>query len=286
MEPLALVFMLAATACWASDQVIGKFVVGKMDISVFNAIRPSIVAPMAILFAISTGSLANPGLEYIFAGALTGIIGWFVACQLYFYLMKRGSAHRILPVGNSHPLLGVILAVLFLGEEVRPVLFVAAVLVITGIYFLVPRRDKSSHWNVATVPLALLVAIMWGSVIILSKYCLNGGMTVGTLLVITTVSATISCNVAMVITHIKSRIKFNKKSAGLSVLSGVLGFFVGRILSLFALEIEEASVLSPTYGTVIPFGFLLSVLLLKERPTKKSILGMVTVFTGVLLATV
>lgn len=286
MEPLALALMLAATACWASDQVIGKLVVRKMDVSVFNAIRPSIVAPMAILFAILTGSLANPGLEFIFAGALAGIIGWFAACQLYFYLLKRGSAHRILPVGNSHPLWGIIFAVLFLGEEARPVLFASAIIVIIGAYFLAPRRDKSSRWNVAMVPLALLVAIMWGSMIILSKYCLNGGMTVGTLLVITTISAAVSCNVAMVATHIKGRIKFDKECVGLSVLSGTLGFFVGQILALFALGMEKASVLSPIYGTVIPFGFLLSVLLLKERPTKKAILGMVIIFVGVFFATV
>ena len=106
MEPLALALMLTATACWASAQVIGKLVVRKMDVSVFNAIRPSIVAPMAILFAILTGSLANPGLKFIFAGALAGAIGWFGAVQLYFHLLKRGSAHKIIPIGNSHPLWG------------------------------------------------------------------------------------------------------------------------------------------------------------------------------------
>lgn len=286
MEPLALALMLTATACWASAQVIGKLVVRKMDVSVFNAIRPSIVAPMAILFAILTGSLANPGLKFIFAGALAGAIGWFGAVQLYFHLLKRGSAHKIIPIGNSHPLWGVIFAVLFLGEGARSVLFASAIIVIIGAYLLAPRRDKSSRWNVATVPLAFLVAIMWGSMMILSKYCLNGGMTAGTLLVVMTVSAAVSCDITMAITHIKKKIKFNKKYVGLSVLAGTLGFFVGQILSLFALEMEKASVLSPIYGAVIPFGFLLSILLVKERPAKKAILGMIIVFAGVLLATV
>ena len=121
---------------------------------------------------------------------------------------------------------------------------------------------------------------------ILSKYCLNGGMTAGTLLVVMAVSAAVSCDITMAITHIKKKIKFNKKYVGLSVLAGTLGFFVGQILSLFALEMEKASVLSPIYGAVIPFGFLLSILLVKERPAKKAILGMIIVFAGVLLATV
>lgn len=286
MNSLAFVLMLVATTCWALGHVIGKLALRKMDVSVFNAIRTSIVVPMAVLFAILTGSLANPGLEYIFAGALAGMIGWFAAAQLYFHLLKRGSAHRIMPVGNSYPLWGIILAVLFLGEEARPVLFAAAVLVIIGAYFLAPKQNKSSHWNIATVPSALLVAVIWGSTIFLGKYCLNGGMTAGTLLVLVVVFGAAFCDVTMVITHIKNRIKFDKKCVGISMLSGTVSLFIGDVLSFFALGMEKASVLSPIYGAVIPFGFLLSIFLLKEKPAKKMILGMITVFTGVFLATI
>ncbi|GAI42295.1 unnamed protein product [marine sediment metagenome] len=88
----------------------------------------------------------------------------------------------------------------------------------------------------------------------------------------------------MVVTRVKIRIKFDK-CVGLSILSGI-GLFTGELLSFFALGMEKASVLSPIYGAVIPFGFLLSIFLLGEKPTKKTILGVITVFTGVFLVTI
>jgi drug/metabolite transporter (DMT)-like permease len=129
--------------------------------------------------------------------------------------------------------------------------------------------------------MAFLVAIIWGSLIVVNKYCL-GGMTAGTLLLMVNITGAVSCNVAAV-ASIKSRSEFDKRSVGLAMLSGTLGLFVGEILSYFALRIEEASVLAPVLGTLIPFGFLLSVLLLKERPSRKAVFGMLIVFSSVVL---
>jgi len=173
-----------------------------------------------------------------------------------------------------------------LGEVARPAIFVSATSIVIGAYFLTLRGDKSGHCSFVMVPLAFLVAAMWGSNIVLSKYCIGGGMTMGTLLVIITASATVSCNMTMIFTHIKSKIKLDKRGIGLSVLSGTLGFFVGQILSFLALRMEKASTLSPLYGCTILFGFILSVLILGERPSKSAILGMIFILIGVSLATV
>ncbi len=278
---LALTLMLFTTISWGLAQVIGKLALGKIDVLTFNAVRASTALPMAILFVFFTGDLVNPGLEFLFFAVLSGIIGRFMAVQLFFYLIKKNLAHRVMSISNTYPLWSVFLAILFLGEEPSIVVLMAAILVVVGAYFLTSRRGKSGNWSLLTVAMAFSVAIMWGSLLVLNKYCL-GGMTASTLLLIVTITGAVSCNAAMV-AHIKSRLKFDKRSVGLAMLSGVLGLFVGEILSYFALRIEKASVLAPVLGTLIPFGFLLSVLLLKERPSKKAIFGMLIVFFSVVL---
>ncbi len=285
MDMLAFALVLAATFCWGADQTIGKLALRRVGVPVFNAVRPTLVAPLIILFALLTNSLSYPGPFLTVIAILIGAISWCAVCELYFYLLNKVAVHRILPIGNSHPVWGVFAAVLFLGEEVTLLIFVSAALVILGAYVLVLKGKETDHLK-GMVPLALLVAIIWGTIIVPSKFCLNEGMTVGTLLTIEVISAAVACNIAMGIRQIRAGIKFDKKGVWLSFLSGVFGFFIGHLLFLSALGMEKASVLSPITGAVIPFGFLLSILLVRERPSKRAILGMIIVFAGVFLATI
>ncbi len=286
MNSLAFALALVAALCWGADQTTGKLALRKLDVSVFNAIRPTFVAPLIVLFALSTDSLSYPGLFLTVIASIVGVVSWFVACELYFYLLNRDAAHRVLPIGNTHSVWGVLFSVLLLGEEITPFIFVSVALVVLGAYFLAPKGEKAGDGWKRMVPLALLVAIMWGSAIAPNKFCLNEGMTANTLLAIRVISAAVACNIAMAVRHIRTGIKFDKKGLELSLLSGTIGFLIGPLLFLSALGMEKASALAPVAGAVIPFGFLLSILLVGERPSRRAILGMVIIFTGVCLATV
>jgi len=285
MNLLALTFALGAALCWATDQTLGKLALRWLDVSVFNAIRPSLMIPLLAIFGLATHSLSYPGLLLMSLAALVGVISWFVACELYFYLMNKGAAHRVLPIGNSHPVWGVIAAVLLLGEEPTYLIFASAALVVIGGYFLMPKGG-GTRTERRMIPLALLVAIMWGAVLAPMKFCFNEGMTEATFLLIAVGSAAVACNIAMGIRHLRGGIRLDRKGLGISALSAFLAFFLGQLLFLRALKMEQASVLAPIAGCVVPFGFLLSVLLLGERPSARAVIGMTAVFLGVLLAAI
>jgi transporter family protein len=70
-----------------------------------------------------------------------------------------------------------------------------------------------------------------------------------------------------------------------ALTSAFLGYFVGWILWLNALDLAPASLLSPIGGTNVLFTVLLSIVILRERPTRRAIIGGVLVFAGVLLVT-
>jgi drug/metabolite transporter (DMT)-like permease len=207
-----------------------------------------------------------------------------VAGALFFYIMERDAAHRIVPVSNSQPLWGVLAAALLLGEEVELTILLSVALVILGSYFLTPKvgSGASGRWRTAML-LALLVGVMWGTTIALNKYCLSGGMSPEMFLLVAVGSASVACDLMWLVNRARNGVNFNGSGIRLSILSGILGLFVGQLLWEYALEIEEANALSPMVGAVIPLGFLFSILLLGERPTIRAWGGMAIIFAGVLL---
>lgn len=285
MEPWALVLTLGATLCWGSAQVIGKLVLRNMSALLFNGIRFSVAALVVVSGIALTGGFGNLGGNWPIAIAFfSGVVGWFLATQLFFYSLKREAAHRIIPTGNSYPFWAIALAPLFLGEELRLVLPLSAVLIFVGSSLLVARRREPSYWRLG-VPTASFVAFLWGLNAILNKYCLNSGMAISALLSIRILTAAVLFNIAIGISGRGKSPRIERNSAGLSALSGIIAFPIGALMYLTALSMEQASTLAPVTGMTIFFGFLLSILLVGERPTKKSVLGTILILAGVLSIT-
>lgn len=285
MIPLAFALAFGATICWGLSQIAGKLALKSVEVSVLNAVRTSFASALVVLYFLSTEGLGYVRTELILVAALTGVIGWSAAAMLFSYLVQKEAVHRIAPISNTQPLWGVVAAVLLLGEEAKSTIFLSVVLVLLGSYFLAPKGgpSKSRRWN-PKLFLALLVGVMLGIAIVLNKYGLSGGMSPAMFLLVGVVSASAACNIAMFAHRAKKRVNFNGRGVGFSILSGISGLFVGQILWQHALKIEEASALSPVVGALVPLVFIFSILLLRERPTKRAILGMIVVFTGISLA--
>jgi DME family drug/metabolite transporter len=285
MDPRALVLTLGATLCWGSAQVIGKLVLRNISTLLFNGIRFSVAALVVVSGIALTGGFGNLGGNWPVAIAfLSGVVGWFIAAQLFFYSLKREAAHRIIPTGNSYPFWAIALAPLFLGEELRLVLPLSAVLIFVGSVLLVARRRKTSYWRMG-VPAACFAAFLWGLNAVLNKHCLNSGMTISALLSIRLLTAAVLFNMVVGISRRGKTPGIDRGSTGLSALSGIISFPVGSLMYLTALNMEQASTLAPVTGMTIFFGFLLSILLVGERPTKRSVLGTIFILAGVLSIT-
>lgn len=289
MELLALMLILTATFCWAVAQIIGKIALKGIETTLFNAIRFSAVIPFLLLVAFLTGGWSSVRLSApLLVAILSGALGMFCGCQLFFYLMKRGAAHRIIPTANSHPFWTIFLAAILLGEEIKIFLPVSAVLIFLGSVLIAVRKKtgrKSKYWG-WEIPLACFVGFLWGFATILSKYCLNEGMAFSALILIQVVVAAASFSFAATVGGFWKNSKNLKWSTGLSVLSGAMGLLIGEQIYLLTLRIEKASTLGPLMGGTILFGFLLSVFLLKEHSTKKAILGTAFILGGIFLVAI
>lgn len=284
MKLLALALTLGATFCWGSAQIIGKLALRKITTLFFNTVRFSVATAAIVLGGVLFGSVGSVEFGPPFLAAVaSGVFGWFIATTVFFYVLKRGAAHRIIPAGNAYPFWAILLASSFIGERVTFVIPISAALVFLGTFLLARRRrEEESRWRFG-ISLASLVAFLWGLNAVLNKFALNGGMTRSSLLLVRVVSAAILFWMAFGLTTIGRERSFHGRSIGLSVLSGMVAFPVGSLLYLSALSMEEASVLAPVTGATILFGFLLSIGILGESPTKKAVLGMLSIFGGILL---
>ncbi|MGQ9788571.1 MAG: EamA family transporter [Candidatus Hadarchaeaceae archaeon] len=89
---------------------------------------------------------------------------------------------------------------------------------------------------------------------------------------------------ASLVSHTWSKQCLNKKNISFLIISGLLGYVLGTITFIWALELETVIYLAPFVSLTIPFGFIFSVSIIRERRTKKSTFGTMLFFSGVILA--
>lgn len=276
---------MLATVCWGLAQVIGKLALKNIDALLFNAIRFTLSGTIVIFACLLTGQLGNFWSNWpVMVAILATVVGQFLATHMFFYSIKREAAHRIIPIGNTQSFWAIAFASIFLAEVASPVLPVTVVLIVVGSFLLVPQNAKERHWR-AGIVVAAAAACFWGLSEALFKYCFNAGMTVSTLLLIRILLAAALFNAAFGISSWGKSSKIHRRSIGLSLISGI-AFLIGTFAYLVALSVEQASTLAPITGSTILFGVLFSILLVGEKPTRRSALGAALIFLGILLIAV
>ncbi|MEW6222673.1 MAG: DMT family transporter [Candidatus Hadarchaeota archaeon] len=279
MQSTAAALALGAAFLWGSAQVIGKIALRDLNATAFNAIRFSAVTIALAPFAFAAG-LGTLGTEIAILAVLSGILGFFIANQVYFHCLKKAPAHRIIPVGNTTPVWAVLTAPLLIGEQVNVVLPFSIALVVAGSFMLVPKKVDHYYWKPAAA-LALGSAFIFGLHEVMRKSAINVGANYLVFLWISVASAAVATSLMLFISGAWRGQRFNRTSVGLSITSGILAHFIGNVFFMLALGLEQVTNLAPFVSAVIPLGFLLSILIVREKPTRMAFAGMAVVFLGV-----
>jgi drug/metabolite transporter (DMT)-like permease len=285
LNAVALLLALLTAFFWAASQVIGKLAMKYMTPLTFNTLRFAFalfaaLPPVLMMFGIRPYS---PWL--LFLAFLTAALGWFLGNQLYYAAMKIAPAHLVIPAGNSYPFWAMILAAVFLGESVGIGYPLSALLILTGGTLLLGAGLTGSGWR-RGIAMSLLVASIWGVKAVLNKYSVGAGMIPSDLLIYTLLFAFLLFSFSLVARGGPKRGEINRRSVALVLASGVLGFPLGELLYLTAIGMESVSAVTPLISTTILFGFLLSMLLAREKPTWRAAAGTLLIFAGVVVAAI
>ncbi len=266
--------------------ILAKMGIKNLDSNVATAVRTIVVLIFSWMMVFLVGSfdtlfdVSSKTLIFLILSGISTGASWLC----YFKALQMGDVNKVTPIDKSSTLLTIVLAVIFLHEDIT-IFKVAAVLLIgTGTYLMIQKKTggrvdkKSSLWMLY----ALLSAVFASLTAILGKIGIEGiESNLGT--AVRTVVVLLMAWLVVFITKKQHTVKnIDKKSWLFLVLSG---FATGGSWLCYyrALQDGPASVVVPIDKLSILVTIAFSYLFLKEKLTGKAAAGLTILVAGTLL---
>ena len=266
--------------------ILAKIGVKDIDSHVATAIRTIVVLIFSWIMVFIVGSQGTIGnisgktLTFlILSGFATGA-SWLC----YFKALQLGDVNKVVPIDKSSIILTMVLAFIFLGENITINMVVGMIGIGIGTYLMIQKKEsiekvvKGKAWLVY----ALLSAIFASLTSILGKVGIeNVESNLGT--AIRTIVVLIMAWIIVFATKKQSDVKkIDKKSLLFLILSGI-ATGASWLCYYKALQDGLASIVVPIDKLSILVTILFAYVFLKEKLSKKSIVGLVLIVVGTLI---
>ena len=266
--------------------VLAKCGIRKTDSDVATAIRTIVVLIFSWLMVWIVGSaptIATLSLKtwvfLILSGLATGA-SWLC----YFRALQLGDVNKVVPIDKSSTILTILLALIFLGEPVSWVKGIAVVLIGVGTYMMIEKKAVTGEKQekISWLLYAVLSAVFASLTSILGKIGIDGvESNLGT-----AIRTGVVLVMAWLIVFVKGKQRMlrqiPKSELGFICLSGLATG--GSWLCYYkALQDGLASVVVPIdkLSILVSIGF--SVVVFKERLSKKAAVGLALIVGGTLM---
>ena len=269
-----------------ATSILAKIGVKDIDSHVATAIRTIVVLIFSWIMVFIVGSQGTIGnisgktLTFlILSGFATGA-SWLC----YFKALQLGDVNKVVPIDKSSIILTMVLAFIFLGENITRNMVVGMIGIGIGTYLMIQKKEsiekvvKGKAWLVY----ALLSAIFASLTSILGKLGIeNVESNLGT--AIRTIVVLIMAWIIVFATKKQSDVKkIDKKSLLFLILSGI-ATGASWLCYYKALQDGLASIVVPIDKLSILVTILFAYVFLKEKLSKKSIVGLVLIVVGTLI---
>ena len=266
--------------------ILAKVGVKDVDSHVATAIRTIIVLIFSWIMVFIVGSQSTiviiDGKTFLFL-ILSGLsTGGSWLC--YFKALQLGDVNKVVPIDKSSTILTMVLAFIFLNEKITINMIIGMIGIAVGTYLMIQKKQgvekivKGKAWLIY----ALLSALFASLTSILGKFGVeNIESNLGT--AIRTIVVLIMAWILVFATKKQRDIrKIDKMSLIFIVLSGIA---TGASWLCYYRALQEglASVVVPIDKLSILVTILFAYIFLKEKLSKKSILGLILIVTGTLL---
>lgn len=265
--------------------ILAKCGIKNTDSNVATAIRTIVVLIFSWLMVFVTGAQSEMGtisakvmIFLVLSGLATGA-SWLC----YFRALQIGDVNKVTPIDKSSTVLTMILAFIFLREEISLWKFIAIILIGAGTYLMIQKKEstKQSTGNKWLI-YAVLSAVFASLTSILGKVGIQDiNSNLGT--AIRTVVVLIMAWLVVFVTKKQNTIKnIDGKSYLFIILSG---FATGGSWLCYyrALQTGPASVVVPIDKLSILVTIAFSYIVFKEKLSVKSSIGLVAIVGGTLL---
>ena len=281
-----VLFAFASAFFAGVTSILAKIGVKDVDSHVATAIRTIIVLIFSWIMVFIIGSQSTivniDGKTFLFL-ILSGLsTGGSWLC--YFKALQLGDVNKVVPIDKSSTILTMILAFIFLNEKITINMVIGMIGIAIGTYLMIQKKEKSEKIvkRKAWLIYALLSALFASLTSILGKVGIenvesNLGTAIRTIFVL--VMAWIIVFAAKKQRDIK---KIDKRSLIFLILSGV-ATGASWLCYYKALQDGLASIVVPIDKLSILVTVLFAYIFLKEKLSKKSLLGLILIVVGTLL---
>lgn len=281
-----LIFALASAICSALTAVLSKLGLKNINSHAATFFRTGVVLIFVWLIVFITGAhervqgFSPKTLGFLLCSGLAGGGSWLC----YFKALQMGRVSQVAAVDKSSIILTILMGILFLNESAGAVKFIGLVFIAVGTYLMLERRRAEekravrSSWFFYAAGSAVFAALT----AILAKIGLSGiDANLGTALRTSVIF--VFAGLMLPITNSAKALRGVRKKD--LFFLGLSGAATGAAWLCYfqALQLGEAGTVAALDKLSIVFTVLFSRIVLRERVSKRAVVGLVLLTVGTLL---
>lgn len=280
-----IIFAFASAFFAGITAILAKMGVKDVDSNLATAIRTIVILifSWAMVFVVGSyntiyDTAPKTMIFLVLSGLATGL-SWLC----YFKALQLGDVNKVTPIDKSSIVLTIILAFIVLGETITFLKIAGSILIFIGTFMMITKKEtENKNIDKRWLIFACLSAIFASLTSILGKIGIESiESNLGT--AVRTVVVLIMAWVMVFVTRKHTEIKrVDKKSLKFIILSGITTG-LSWLCYYRALQDGEASVVVPIDKLSILVTIAFSYLILKEKLTKKSLVGLVLITFGTII---
>ena len=265
--------------------ILAKCGIKNTDSNLATAIRTFIVLIFSWIMVFISGSqntlsqiTTKTFIFLILSGIATGA-SWLC----YFKALQIGDINKVTPIDKSSTILTMLMAFIFLGEDITLIKAISMILIGVGTYLMITKKQhittktKSNVWIIYAFGSAIFASLTS----ILGKVGIEGiDSTLGT--AIRTIIVLIMAWIIVFITKKQNTIKYIDNKSWLFLILSGLATGGSWLCYYSALQTGPASVVVPIDKLSILVTIVFSYVVFKEKLNKKSSLGLFLIVIGTL----
>lgn len=275
-----IIYALLASVFSGLTSVFAKTGIKNTDSILATFLRTIVISLFLLLIVIFKENINNiflidkKTLLFLTLSGISNTLLWIC----YFKALDLGTVSKVTPVDKTSIVLTLILSSLFLNEKITTIKIISITLILLGTFLTIKKESKDSKEN-RWILYAILTAVFTSTTTVLSKIGIENTNTT----LITFLRTIVVLIILTTITLFKKKYKYIKDIKSRSWLFIILSGLSTSLSWLFyfkALALGEASIVFPIEKLSLVVSILISIIFLKEKVSKKQIIGIIIIIIG------
>ncbi len=259
--------------------IFAKKGVKNIDSLLSTSIRTAIILIISFLIVIIFNSFEKINIKTFIFLILSGISTTLLWIN-YFKALDYGNVNEVTPVDKTSIVITLVLSSIFLNEKITILKIISCILIIVGTFLMVNKSEHSN--NKKWLLYAILTAIFTSLSAIISKIGLRDiNPSLGNFY--RTIIVFILIWFYVIIKKKQKNIITIKRQTWIYLIISGFTTSLSWLFYFYALKTGEASMVFPIEKLSVVVSIGLSYVILKEKMTKKSIIGLILIIIGTLI---